>query len=675
MGLREKTDLNLQLVSLAAAILVILVLSAARHYTSDWRERRLFRRQLLQTQKRLQTASTVQEDTTEDLQPGAVPSLHTHAKGGHADDREYSNSSNNDGDKGDEAVSLNQLSEGSRGGIKDKANGSNQQQQRQRRRRRWKRFVAALPLMPLATAYIVARLGWDVFELLVFCAIDVAREMATSSMVLTRALITHTHLYGAELLAYLDIKHRLQRTVILMVEGTVVWLFNVAFPALANGARVCGGRAVQFAAWWRDTGGEMVRDAIEAAVLRGLVPFCQSAAATAVSVYSRTMWLCGRFVEAAWVLGRDIACDVRVLYEWFRVAKSVAQAAFRWMTSPERWWLDPVVVDAVTTCLAAARNRFQETYAYVVSQCIPRCASSLARILRTAYHDVLLRGFCWCVDAGDWAVQTVAGGLILGYGTLRHIYATSACLLVHVAGICARFCLPLARFAQLIQQRTRDFLMGARLLAMSGWRTLHIWVYKHSWIVMACIDAYSRARDTVLIPAIKALVDGSRLLWREIIRPCAVAVYFWAVNDVGPRVSALAAFLIAWIRGLLIWQRVSMLASVAWCRTMQLAQSIYRDLILSAAAGHLRSAMGDSVLLVRQQIASLLEALWPLMQRGWEDGSQAMADVYRQLVSLVDAAVAVVGDHVVEYAQKNTVHDATLSAPFSPAVESKEKRD
>ncbi|KAJ1860754.1 hypothetical protein LPJ57_006627, partial [Coemansia sp. RSA 486] len=119
MGLREKTDFNLQIISLGCAILVILVLSASRHYTSDWRERRLFRRQLAETQQRL--ASTAQE-------PRA---------------------------------------------------GS---------RRRWKRFVAALPLMPLATAYVIVRLGWDVFELLVFCSIDFVRALATRSFVVTRDL-------------------------------------------------------------------------------------------------------------------------------------------------------------------------------------------------------------------------------------------------------------------------------------------------------------------------------------------------------------------------------------------------------------------------------------------------------------------------------------------------------
>ncbi|KAJ2843261.1 hypothetical protein GGI22_007272, partial [Coemansia erecta] len=61
MGLREKADFNLQAITLFVALLTVLFLWAARHYTSDWRERRVFRKHLVKTQSRLKHDNEVKD--------------------------------------------------------------------------------------------------------------------------------------------------------------------------------------------------------------------------------------------------------------------------------------------------------------------------------------------------------------------------------------------------------------------------------------------------------------------------------------------------------------------------------------------------------------------------------------------------------------------------------------
>ncbi|KAJ2825688.1 hypothetical protein IWW50_002736 [Coemansia erecta] len=121
MGLREKTDYNLQLVSLGCVLAVVLVLTAARRYTSDWRERREFRRHLASTQRRL--AQTTRRNST-----GGISAVQRTTLA-----RRATVTSTNDSPSVDSS------------GV--------------RHRRRWKRFIAAVPLMPLATAYVAVRIG------------------------------------------------------------------------------------------------------------------------------------------------------------------------------------------------------------------------------------------------------------------------------------------------------------------------------------------------------------------------------------------------------------------------------------------------------------------------------------------------------------------------------------
>ncbi|KAJ1745292.1 hypothetical protein LPJ58_006234, partial [Coemansia sp. RSA 1591] len=86
------------------------------------------------------------------------------------------------------------------------------------------------------------------------------------------------------------------------------------------------------------------------------------------------------------------------------------------------------------------------------------------------------------------------------------------------------------------------------------------------------------------------------------------------------------------------------------------------------------SAVGVRVQLVMQQMQLIVQwmqqqlaLLWPGLQRASRDGGRAMADVYVQLVALVDAVVALVGDLVVEYARRNAVHGSHLQTESKSA--------
>ncbi|KAJ1724430.1 hypothetical protein LPJ61_005740, partial [Coemansia biformis] len=169
MGLREKTDVDLQLISLGCAVLTLLVLVVARRYTADWRERRGFRRHLAATHRRL----------TQGTEPAH------------------------------DQVSVDATSPPGRA------------------RRRWKRFIAAAPLVPLATAYVVARIGWDVFEVLVFCSIDLLRDASAGAVSAIQALARATRGYTYEAWGRLDVSRRVAFTVVAVIEGSVGWLFTV----------------------------------------------------------------------------------------------------------------------------------------------------------------------------------------------------------------------------------------------------------------------------------------------------------------------------------------------------------------------------------------------------------------------------------------------------------------
>ncbi|KAJ2372298.1 hypothetical protein IW150_004185 [Coemansia sp. RSA 2607] len=362
--------------------------------------------------------------------------------------------------------------------------------------------------MPLATAYIAARLGWDVFELLVFCAIDVVRDATSRSLVMAQVLAIHAREYGADLAARLEVGRRTQEMVISIVENTVVWLFQVAFPAIGEFLTRCGEWTRRFITWWIETGGPRVRDIVEEVVLNHLVPTYHHLATSLAYIYQRTVWFGGRTIEAVYVLGMDLVHDVNAIGNMVR---TFAQ----WISSDERWW------------------------------------------------------------------------------------------------------------------------------------------------------------DAVFIPAISALTVAIRFVWKKILEPFASVVYIWLVNSLYPLAKQWSELLLARMHVLFAWERISAFLALGWSRVQQLFILLYRTVSTSPAVAYLKNAMGDSVQVLQQWIGELFVYLWPLAQRGWSDAAQAMYDVYRQLVSLVDVAVAMVGDYIVEFARSNTVH-STVSEQ-SPVFE-KNKR-
>ncbi|KAJ1899789.1 hypothetical protein LPJ66_001890 [Kickxella alabastrina] len=636
MGLREKADYNLQTVSLACAVVVILVLCAARQYTSDWRERRLFKRQLAKTQKKLLHAS--EDNHEQELLRRRRRHIIAH------NDYESTSAidSEDSGDSEDEQLDQHEL----------------QGQQANVKRRRWKRFVAAIPLMPLATAYIVLRLGWDVFELLVFCIIDMARDTATNSLLIAQALVTHALDYSSELAERLELGRRTQAAVIAVIEHTVIWLFNVAFPAIGDAVTQCGQWAVQLVTWWAETGGPIARDTIEAVVLRGLVPGLRSSVDALASAYARAVWLGGRAIEAVRVLGTDLMRDVRIVFGWTRIG-------LRWVVSRERWWLNPALWRAAAARVAPALAWLQWAYVLAVGRAIPWCADGLANALCAAYFNALLPSVQWCIAAADWLVQVASGGFVLVLGALQAGYAKCVRLAVFVASICGRLQTPLVRFVGSAWQ----LLVKYRLILVCGWTALLEAVRRQSWIFTACLAAYSHVRNTALLPAIRATAVSGRFLWQQVLVPFALTLHDWLLLFVVPHVKSFGKYLVTRVHTLLARQRVTAVLAALWRRSQRLILLEWQVIASSAFAGHVKTAMGDTLGILKRQLDALGIMMWPLLQRGWSDGVQAMADVYRQLVAIVDLTAAMVGDLIVDYARRNTVH--TSSTPNHPATEAK----
>ncbi|KAJ2565359.1 hypothetical protein IW140_005351 [Coemansia sp. RSA 1813] len=453
MGLREKADFNLQAITLFVALLTVLFLCAARHYTSDWRERRVFRKHLVRTQTRLK----------------------------------HNNNNNN------------------KEVPKDKRDG----------RRQWKRFVAALPFMPLATAYVCVRIGWDLFELLVFCTIDGTRETAISAVQSTQALTVFAYTQSTRILVGLDVKRRAQDALIAVIENTVVWLFNTAFPKIGMLGDRCAQQLRAFACWWAERGGPWLRDAIEHLVLNGIVPAYGWCSSALIAVYARTLWLGVRCVQAASILANDIARDVAIAYAW-------AASVVSWLTSLQRWWFTSRWMHFISYYVVASAERVEKICRMLMDGILPRCLS----VIRQAYMHILLpfgRHISWY---GDQVIQAVLGAGV-------HIY--------------------------------KGLLLSRPVL-------------------LEILDLLSRS---ILFRK-----------WYGYSSDISRAVFFWMYDTTGT---------------------VSL-----WLQT---------------------------------NTVRTLAILWPLVCRGFDDGALAMRDVYRQLIVAMDAAVAMVGDLVVELARRNTVHN------------------
>ncbi|KAJ2115128.1 hypothetical protein IW146_002558 [Coemansia sp. RSA 922] len=550
MGVREKTEFNLQTVCLVSAVWVILFFWAARHYTTDWRERRIFRRRLADTHRRL---------TKEDK-----PSEHSG-------------------------------------------------------RLQWKRFVAAVPLVPLATAYVAVRLGWDVFELLVFCGIDVTRHTSARSVEAIVAVSAWVHATVAELAGRLDAAQRLRNMVIVAVECTVVWLFHTAFPAIADAMSRMGRGLEDAARWWeRVDGAARLRDAIEALVLDGVIPALEALQRTAVAMYGRTAWLVGRTIEAAMILGADLIRDIRVLANWTAVAVD-------WLCCDQRWWRDPLVHILIVRIASMCAEWLRSIRHMLATYMIPRLVNAL--------H------VAWTLSANAaWACRRLVDAL-----------------LQNALGAAVRVCgqlAPLALAARLWLQRV-DFLHP---LARALWSVGHHVYATVRWLAHGLalaaalgVDVHAWAAAWILLPAAR-MVATIAVRLSEYIRLGAV----WAARTIGGPLAAAICDVARSVEAALsvMWIAVQAIniprLSWQWLPTVELEMWIAR--VWTLAVG----------MLVELSRASSY-ALWPALMRGWRDAARAMADIYAQLVLLVDAAAALVGDLIVEYARQSTVHSEQRS--------------
>ncbi|KAJ2048394.1 hypothetical protein H4S04_003861, partial [Coemansia sp. S16] len=486
-------------------------------------------------------------------------------------------------------------------------------------RLQWKRFVAAVPLVPLATAYVAVRLGWDVFELLVFCGIDVTRHTSARSVEAIVAVSAWVHATVAELAGRLDAAQRLRNMVIVAVECTVVWLFHTAFPAIADAMSRMGRGLEDAARWWeRVDGAARLRDAIEALVLDGVIPALEALQRTAVAMYGRTAWLVGRTIEAAMILGADLIRDIRVLANWTAVAVD-------WLCCDQRWWRDPLVHILIVRIASMCAEWLRSIRHMLATYMIPRLVNAL--------H------VAWTLSANAaWACRRLVDAL-----------------LQNALGAAVRVCgqlAPLALAARLWLQRV-DFLHP---LARALWSVGHHVYATVRWLAHGLalaaalgVDVHAWAAAWILLPAAR-MVATIAVRLSEYIRLGAV----WAARTIGGPLAAAICDVARSVEAALsvMWIAVQAIniprLSWQWLPTVELEMWIAR--VWTLAVGMLAELSRASSY-----------ALWPALMRGWRDAARAMADVYAQLVLLVDAAVALVGDLIVEYARQSTVHSEQRS--------------
>ncbi|KAJ2121993.1 hypothetical protein IW147_003796 [Coemansia sp. RSA 720] len=593
MGLREKTDFNLQLISLGCVLAAVLVLVAARRYTSDWRERREFRRLLASTQRRL--AQTTRRRSASDIH-----TVHRTVAGRRATFTAASTSTPDT----------------------------------RQQRRRWKRFVAAVPLMPLATAYVAVRVGWDIVEVLVFCAIDVVRDGAGRAAAAARAAAMAAYAGIWALWQHLELQRRAADVVVVVVEATVGWVFNTGAPAAARAVHAIGRGIHMGAEWWVERGSPILRDAIEVAVLEYVVPATAASWHAAVATFERTLWLTAQMWEALAILAADLLRDLRAVWSGIAVV-------WVWMTSRRRWWFDPRLARILRRQLVG----LQQIRNQLANQVLPWCATAAETFVVWMYMGVLCPTFSALALAGDWLLQHMTG---LG------VHLCQAMLVVGTALI--RLWSGLAR----IGVRTFAWLRPAVRVVAVHLRRVVVWMGPIIVSTAAvCNDMYIRIQDTAVVPLARAIAAGARGTWHRLqaLEPWVQVVWQWiqcysavvfcymftAIQTAGQRVHPLLVLLLRTIR-------------TQHERWWHIVRSYGWDACMEMLTGG--SAVGARVQLAMQWIQQQLALLWPALQRASRDGGRAMADVYVQLVALVDAVVASVGDLVVEYARRNAVHSS-----------------
>lgn len=557
MSLRENTDYNLQTVSLVTAVLAVLFIGAARHYTTDWRTRRIFKRKLAQTHSRLKSK------TKDDLQE-------------------------------------------------------------QSHRVKWKRLVAALPFMPLATAYVVARLSWDIFEIMVFFAIDICRETTSHSVVLLTM--------GAQKLALLaqqlEVRQKLVDTLIVVVESTVGFLFNTAFPAIGDGCGYVVGRLRELVQWWHEVGaGEMLRDGIEILVLEYLVPGCQALKNSAVAVYCRAAWLIQRVFEAAIILAGDLTYDLRVVWK-------VVCAISQWMTlvvSSSCVWIKQLISQPTfVSFLKQLQDGLWQLGRIAVNEIVPAI-----RIGCAGAHTL----FTSCIYGLDWLLQLAMG-------------------------LCVR---------------------GARLIKRTG-RFVHVRVYPHLYQFARGAVLWTKYYGRRLLPPIILRLGLLRKLGQPLATLC-MDIYTFISQCIFVPLSQVLYQILSFTKAIFdrhvipafqhllvhLYRHILSLAQIAGHGLAVLAQKTYEwasfvdthrymERIRTVAVQCIDACWQAICVVYAQADVKVREwllgrqSLWPVMSQAMKDGLSAMGDVYRQLVAMVDKLAEWTGDHLVGYARDQTIH-------------------
>ncbi|KAI8320916.1 hypothetical protein GQ54DRAFT_305194 [Martensiomyces pterosporus] len=639
MGIREKTDLDLQAVSFAGALLTLLFFWAARGYTQDWRKRRLFRRELTKTQDRIRLSllKNSEQQHTDNRRRKSTGDL-GQQPGGDSDQDE----------DGDDAQSLQRRrTTGERYSMDGYRNQSTPEEQGsstgRKRRRGWKRFVAALPLMPLAAAYVVTRLGWDVFELLVFCTIDMALDAMSRSIDTAKRTLAFVRTWTAELVTRLDLKQRIASTAIIIVENTVVWLFNTALPSIGTGIAYCISQMKRFALWWAEAGGPALRDTIEVLVLDGLVPAYMSLSKGVVAAYLRLVWFCARMWEAASLLSLDLARDLRIVCGW------VARFG-RWVRDGEQWQRLVTQAIEVVVRLTPSRALLLKARSAILDQAVPWLTTALACGLCLAYSRALLPAVRWCVCAGDRLLQHTSGMLVLVFGMIKDSALWERVLLPVFQNV--QLYEVAARFVKLVGQSAAS---ARHCVYLQCQKVRALW-HKSLWILNACRYAYSQARRVILLPAVEALTTLGSHLWKTVLSPLAQSAAAVLRGVPGNALRRIALQLLLQVRKLAHLVETYLVEAVGKVQVRQWVWQACIRLASSALAARIRELAGVLQKTLSDHAERLLAALWPVTLRSWNDSVQALADMSRQLVSMVDLIVATVGDLIVDFARRNTVH-------------------
>ncbi|ORX69412.1 hypothetical protein DL89DRAFT_267644 [Linderina pennispora] len=629
MGIREKSDFNLQFVSFSCALLALLFFAAAKNYTLDWRERRVVKRKLKEARKHIEEMAQtkkVRRRSMSFLDEQPEVSDDSSAESKRWQRRRWSS--------GACRAQLQSWSE-SEGESDD---SKNQTPQTSRRRRGWKRFIAALPLMPLATAYVVVRLGWDVFELLVFCTIDALLNAAAHSLSTVRTAAATMHTIVTGLVTRLNLKQRMVDAAILITETTVVWAFNTGLPAIGSFISYLLARCTDFGCWWQETGGPVLRDFTELAVLDYIVPACSATAAGISATYWRVCWLARQIWKAARILSRDLMCDLVLLWQWIGAVSG-------WLKH-HRHWLRPVLL-----MLLPSSERIRMVKAFVSGVMAPWICTKAV----LAYERAWRPAFRVCMLAGDCAIQFLVGSAILLFSRIQ----TSTVW---------------ARLVPLLKQSKNALIAGIRLVkhfsatvipgVVEVYLRMQALLAKYSWLIQYSHAAYSRAREMIL-PRMQAMAAHASQLW-------AFTVSYMGRLASGILVARLRR--IAWtvatsfFRHLCgAWQG----ATVHMSRLLQRLQPLRllaktHAWILSSElvsyVHHLASSYWQQLLV---HISTIAAGLWPIAIQGWRDSIQVLVEMCRQLAAAVDLAVATIGDLIVDFARRSTVHSNSLSGRTS----------